>query len=109
MFPDDDPPGLRGAFARFVESLPGGFLAGRSRVELEAARKYWKSLSDEERERRMAELHKWLEENRYSSSKSVGGRRRARPPRTGRPPKGALPVPDDTPWGPQAKRRSRNR
>lgn len=56
----------------------------------------WLSLPPEERAKRLVQYFADLE-RRYEEL----GKRMSRRPRTGRPPQGALPAIDDTPWAPR--------
>jgi len=71
----------------------------------EAARRAledWLSLTPQERKKRVIQF---LEDLEYSHEQF--GREVPRRPRTGRPPHGALPIPDETPFWPAARRRRR--
>lgn len=96
---------LRRKAADLAEPLPLVGL-GLTKEQRAGARKAWNGLTVEEREARMDAFLERLEEQRYADH--AAGIEQLWGGRSGRPPKGALPTPDDTPWvAPRARRKRR--
>jgi hypothetical protein len=94
-------PSMRRKLRKLAEGLPG---IGIGADTLHEAAEVWGRMAPEERERRMDKFLARLEEDRFVDRET--GPDQLLRALQGRPPQGALPVPDDTPFADPPRRRA---